>query len=199
MSSDPEALTRADLDAALAEVYDDVDKLTEAISALIGDREQGAGGAPQPARVNRWCWRTVTGADRAQLWGELAGWVDWFNSRYGTARATVAIPPCWPRHPVAVEELTGLMLAWQAAHTATAPSDAPLAWHDRWLWPCLDRLRKKPGTFEHCTDTKHELRHTVAAVTTSPAALEEAMNADPPAEPRDDDAAAPARSGESAA
>jgi hypothetical protein len=52
------------------------------------------------------------------------------------------IPPCWFLHPVAVEELTALMVAWKAAYSQkqTAPSDSPVNWHDRWLWPTLHRL-----------------------------------------------------------
>ena len=53
------------------------------------------------------------------------------------------------------------MVAWQGAHNGAPASDALVAWHDRRLWPCLDRLHTKPGGFKDCTLAKHELRHTV--------------------------------------
>ncbi|MCL3863032.1 DUF4913 domain-containing protein [Actinotalea sp. K2] len=174
MSELSDLITREEFNAALRTAWEDIDKLTEAITALVEVHEQQPGTA-DAARSNRWCWRTVTGADRERLWTDLAAWVDWFNDRYGSASAKLTVPPCWPSHPVAVEELTGLMLAWQAAHASTAPSDAPLAWHDRWLWPCLDRLHTRPGTFEHCTANRHDLRHSVPPVTTDATALAAAM------------------------
>lgn len=174
-----QGVTHDEFDAAVQRLSGDVDKLAEALGSLLDaqERQTGDAAATEP---NRWCWRTVTGQDRTHLWDELVEWVDWFNGRYGTSGPRNAVPPCWPLHPVAVEELTGLMLAWTAAHTVTGPSAEVVAWHDRWLWPCLDRLRTRQGGFEHCTATRHDLRHTVPMTPTSADALAEAMAGDPP-------------------
>jgi hypothetical protein len=155
-------LVGADIDA----VREDLAQLTENFGGVLAVVEQAQANAPgateEPDDGGQWCWRTLAGEDRVALWAELRGWIDWFNGRYGAAGARVAIPPCWPQHPVVVEELTGLMVAWQSAHgAAKKPSDSLVAWHDRWLWPCLERLYTKPGGFKDCVLARHDLRHTV--------------------------------------
>jgi hypothetical protein len=178
-------VTRADLDAALRQALESIDEVHENMAAFLDAFDKRA------PDQNRWCWRSAAGEDRHLMWVQLGEWVAWFNTRYGTAGGKVTIPPCWPAHPVAVEELTGLMLAWTGAYAADAPPDAVLSWHDRWLWPCLDRLHTKPGTFEHCTMTKHELRHTVeVSPTAHRAALEQAIAADLEAAALDEEAPA---------
>ena len=158
-------LVGRDIDA----VARDVAQLADAVGGVLDVLEQ-------PGSLTRgggrWRWRTLTGHDRAALWTEVRDWVGWFNTRYGAVGSKTAIPPCWPSHPVAVEEITALMVAWQGAHDVAAPSDALAAWHDRWLWPCLDRLHTKPGGFKDCTLAKHELRHTVHV----PAVTDDAFN-----------------------
>jgi len=54
-------------------------------------------------------------------------WIRWCVRRYRLDHRT--IPPCWYRHGALVEELSALCTGWQAAHTPTAPGNAPLEWH----------------------------------------------------------------------
>lgn len=161
---DTTPVTHADVAAALAPLSGDIATLSSVVADIITTLEKhpptGAGGTGP----GRWQWRTLTGDARADLWAELRDWIGWFNDRYGAAGERVAIPPCWPQHPLVVEELTALMVAWQAATSADVPTDALIAWHDRWLWPCLDRITgrdPRPGGFKDCTFTVHNLKHTV--------------------------------------
>jgi len=161
-----EYLTREEHTDALARVANDIDDvradiahLAETLASVLDVVEQSPTETTGEPSSGQWCWRTLTGQDRAALWGEVRAWVEWFNDRYGSAGGKVAIPACWPMHPVAVEELTGLMVAWRCAHDVAKPSDSLIAWHDRWLWPCLERLYGKQGCFTNCTLGKHDLRH----------------------------------------
>lgn len=124
----------------------DLDELAHATTDIAADflarlEEFGDAGASSAARRS-WCWRTVGPAAEEALWSELKEWVGWLRSRYPLAKK---IPPCWPRHPEIVEELTALWLAWEHAYTdATAPLTAPAEWHDHWLPGFLHRLEHGP-------------------------------------------------------
>ena len=104
-----------------------------------------------------WTWRTLGPARTRELFIELRDWVDWLVPRYDLRGEHHTIPPCWYRHPVAVEELTALMVAWRAAYSVdeAAPSDALINWHDRWLWPTLHRLNTQSRTWAKCTGGTH--------------------------------------------
>jgi hypothetical protein len=62
-----------------------------------------------------WAWRHLGPSQTRALFTELRGWPDWLVARYELRGETESIPPCWFLHPVAVEELTGLMVAWKAS------------------------------------------------------------------------------------
>ena len=89
-----------------------------------------------------WSWRQLGPSQTRALFTELRDWVDWLIARYELRGEAETIPPCWFLHPVAVEELTALMVDWRAGYSqkGTAPSDALAGRHDRWLWPTLHRL-----------------------------------------------------------
>lgn len=132
----------------------DVDDLTAAVGQLLTERERPNAGA------SRWSWRHADADAAARLWAELVDWVDWLVPRYELTGEAASIPPCWYRHPVAVEELTALMAAWQAAYQdeSGAPREDLLAWHDRWLWPTVERLRVRAG-WRNCADNnRHQDR-----------------------------------------
>ena len=76
-----------------------------------------------------WAWAALGAHRRRELLVQLRDWVDWLITRYDLRAETQTIPPCWHRHPVAVEELTALMVAWQGAYCAdeAAPPDALIA------------------------------------------------------------------------
>jgi hypothetical protein len=116
-----------------------------------------------PANHAPWCWRALSPAQTRNLFGELRDWVDWVTVRYQLRGETHTIPPCWYRHPVAVEELTALMIAWRGAYQLdqSPPGDGPLHWHDRWLWPTLHRLNTQLRVWAKCTNgTHHDLPPT---------------------------------------
>ena len=102
-------------------------------------------------------------ATRAQ-WNELADWVDWLQLSYG-ALSDFDIYSCWPAHFGMVEELAGLFHAWKRAviadelAAATGSSDLT-AWHDRWLWPLLQRTKGGHYRTTNCKD-----RHVPERVT----------------------------------
>ena len=130
------------------------DRLTaheDLLAALVErlDQDEHPGGP--------WAWRFLTEPQRQALLAELRDWVDWLTTRYELDSTRHQIPACWSEHPVAVEELTGLMVAWQSAYSARSrgPSDDLIAWHDRWLWPCLARLNEQLQVWNACRAGVH--------------------------------------------
>lgn len=88
-----------------------------------------------------WNWRAVDGEQRQHLWQVVRSFVDWVNDRYFRDSWDGYIPGCWYRHPRAVEELTAVWAAWHSAyHAASSPNESAAYWHDRILWPTLERL-----------------------------------------------------------
>ncbi|MFJ2301065.1 hypothetical protein [Oerskovia paurometabola] len=153
-------VTRGELDDALEGVHDDVAKIVGVLEDMAGSTGSADG---ESDKAGRWRWATLGAEDRVALWYGLREWVDWYNARYGYAHADFYIPPCWPKHSIAVEELTALMVSHQAAHAVTEPSDALIAWHDRWLWPAISRLRKQAGGgFARCTTGSHDVKNEVS-------------------------------------
>lgn len=145
--------------ADLAQLRADLDALAEAVGTLVDlvQDVRGGGAAPGEAAPCRWAWRFAAPEVAAALWDELRDFVDWLNSRYALDSER-QIPPCWYRHPVAVEELTALMCSWQAVyHGPDTPRDALLAWHAHWLWPCVDRLPDRAG-WQRCRGGSHQER-----------------------------------------
>jgi hypothetical protein len=104
-----------------------------------------------------WSWRHLGPSQTRALFVELRDWVDWLIGRYELRGEAETIPPCWFLHPVAVEELTALMVAWKATYSQkqTAPSDALVNWHDRWLWPTWHRLNIQLRVWTKCTGGSH--------------------------------------------
>ena len=128
-------------EALLSPVYARIDQLQSLVLATSAKIDGTPAGGP-------WCWRYLDAEATRDLFGQLRDWVDWLAGRY---RLNMRLPPCWYRHPVAVEELTALWVSWQAAYPANEvkPSDALIAWHDRWFWPCIDRLGRL-NVFNQC-------------------------------------------------
>lgn len=94
----------------------------------------------EPVKPCRWAAR----ASRED-WDNLVDWVDQLNSDYSLL-TDYTIPPCWPAHPGVVEELAGLWRSWvhaviNDARAKKQGSSNLAAWHDRWLWPGLERIK----------------------------------------------------------
>ncbi|HET7475205.1 MAG TPA: hypothetical protein VFJ97_04175 [Dermatophilaceae bacterium] len=153
----------------LAEVLDALatrqDHLDRLISTLADHVTATAAGGP-------WAWRHLTPEQARDLFTQLRDFVDWVIARYDLRGEAHTIPGCWYRHPVAVEELTALMVAWYAAYPAqaTRASDAPAGWHERWLWPTLRRLNLELTTWTKCTGGTHQPPRPIPA-TTDPVAF----------------------------
>lgn len=130
----PDEARIALLEAAMADMQAAVDELLRKLAA------DAKGGRP-----SQWSWHHADPRRRAQMWAELAAFVDWLIGRYRPGNSA-EIRRCWYRHPVAVEELWALMVAWRAAYCAgNRASDQLAAWHQHWLWPCLERLNTYAG------------------------------------------------------
>ncbi len=134
-------------------VIDAIGKLTARVAALEPPEGKNTGPAPR-----RWADRST-----AEEWDVLVRWVDDLNRSYSLIEEC-QIHPCWPAHPGVVEELAALHHAWiiaaiDDARTGPHPAEpaeattparparpskggtAYAVWHDRALWPFLERIR----------------------------------------------------------
>lgn len=109
----------------------------------------------KPAPWNR---KELADPAAAQLLTELRQWVDWYNDRYGV-NAESRIAGCWYRHAPVVEELTAVWVAWRVAYYGhKTPSDAPVYWHERILWPAIARIRKNSWGLGACNPVHKDPR-----------------------------------------
>ncbi len=119
---------------------------------------------------SRWSWAHLDVDAAGQLWDELIDFVCWLDDRYLRHQAgpSLRLKACWYRHPVAVEELTALLAAWQAVYCPpgddpetepvnNSPTGALVRWHD-FLWSTLQRLRDCAGWNECEPATGHRER-----------------------------------------
>lgn len=92
-----------------------------------------------------WNWVGVDAERRASLSEELTAFVRWLEERYLRHLSSEAyqFPANWYENPIVVEVLTGVMVARQAAYSdmLAEPSSALSEWHERALWPALERLQ----------------------------------------------------------
>ncbi|MBD8104757.1 hypothetical protein [Plantibacter sp. CFBP 8775] len=91
-----------------------------------------------------WTWASLNGEQQQKLFTELYEWVTWLEDRYlrylGNQKAVLIAD--WYRHPIAVELLTALMVAHHSVYRvkASAASFGLVEWHERCLFPTLERL-----------------------------------------------------------
>jgi len=115
---------------------------------------------------------------RLELWEWLEAVAAWLNQDY-TWDAAAMIPPCWPRHPHLVHELSVLADQRRQAGSA-ATSDALEDWHRFTLPGFLDRTRSRLRG--HCDDDHQswpgKARHTRHTDETSRAERADAFTAD---------------------
>lgn len=153
--------TAMNVDTEVARLRVDLDALTGAVEALVQMvRNWSPGATGQDGAPSRWAWRYADSGTAAELWARLREFVDWLNSRYALDSER-QVPPCWYRHPVAVEELTALMCSWQSVYCGSdTPGDGLLAWHAACLWPCVDRLPDR-ASWQRCRGGGHAERAAV--------------------------------------
>lgn len=92
----------------------------------------------------------------AHAWKALRQWIgDVLFTRYPHVNdpdSGGSVPPCWYRHPAAVEELSALHIAWCGAYRdPKAQSTAGTEWHRR-LDEACGRIRQHVS----CQSTHHE-------------------------------------------
>ena len=122
--------------ATLDTLSTDVDDLKTQLAVLLKKEQE------KDIQPRRWAARATR-----KDWNNLIDWVDRLTADYSLLGDST-VPPCWPAHPGVVEELAGLWRSWTRTmildELAKGSGDTSLtAWHDRWLWPCLTRMKNR--------------------------------------------------------
>lgn len=136
---------------AIQALTTDLDDLRDDLDALV-EKESEPKEDPVPLR---WAARATR-----EEWDNLIAWVDGLHNAY-SLQSGYTVPACWIAHPGVVEQLASLYRGWVSAmlHDEDAGPDGSstmAAWHDRWLWPALQRF--KSGTHYLISNCKQ--RHT---------------------------------------
>ncbi|MDF2915840.1 MAG: hypothetical protein K0S70_57 [Microbacterium sp.] len=92
-----------------------------------------------------WNWVGVSEERRKDLAQDLTAFVQWLEERFlrHLSSEQYEFPANWHENPVIVEVLTAVMVAREAAYSdlLEEPSSALSEWHERALWPALERLQ----------------------------------------------------------
>lgn len=92
-----------------------------------------------------WNWVGVSEERRKELAQDLTSFVQWLEERYlrHLSNEQYEFPANWHENPVVVEVLTAVMVAREAAYSdlLEEPSSALSEWHERALWPAIERLQ----------------------------------------------------------
>lgn len=153
-------------DNRIATLEEQVNNLMDAFAhqdealGRIGDYLQGLEGQRADAPTRAWtCFEADEDVLAAQM-ESLRSWLAWVHPTVLFPRNNYrGLPPCWEEHPGAVEELLALYAAWLGAYASKDPNEGPIAWHDRWVSPALERLTSIYG-LEECRTAGH---HAVPA------------------------------------
>lgn len=129
-----------------------------------------------------WVWADMTAAQHESAWLELGEFVLRIDKAFlqWTTVPKLQLPECWWQHPIAVEELTALMVGYRAAYNtkAGAVGTALSDWIHRYLWPTLESIDAHAGTKTCRNDRKHSFRVQVEPLTLSDEFLNAAKTAD---------------------
>lgn len=89
------------------------------------------------------CWVDLDAEAAGKAWQLLHDWVrDVLLVRYPRITERELLPPCWYRHPEAVEQLSWLHITWcHAYRNPDLPPTAAAEWHVRWLEHVLSWLK----------------------------------------------------------
>ena len=93
-----------------------------------------------------WAWHMLEPPARRELAEKLVKWVEWLSSRYLanlSQEKVFELPPRWFTNPVFVELMTALYVGYLSVYSPRqrVPSMALIEWHERGLWPTLDRIK----------------------------------------------------------
>ena len=138
-----EALDPILLAETLSELTERLGLVEQILAEVVEALESGIAHGP-------WAWAHLDSEEQRALFEELREWVDWMVVRYHVSNEAYRLQPCWYRHPVAVEELTALMVAWKAEYSQPKASTGLTTWHSQSLWPALLRLNNDLKLFTAC-------------------------------------------------
>lgn len=136
----------------IPEMDHQITDLQGAVKELLAELANYPAGGP-------WLWEALEPAAQRELWAELEAFVVWLQNRILCHHASRErwIPPCWYKHPDAVEQLTALMVAHKASYhpKAKTPSHTLVDWFQKCLWPTMDTLRERLTLKECQTERRH--------------------------------------------
>lgn len=133
-----------ELRAAHQQLAETVDHLLDAMEAVHRNQNRTDPGD--------WDWTSLPPDRATALWAQLHDFVDLLNTREQLG-PTQRIPPCWPHHTRAVEDLTALLAAWHDAYQGTTgPTSTPIHYRTHYLWPTLTRLTEPNTPLRRCID-----------------------------------------------
>ncbi|MGI5162718.1 hypothetical protein [Microbispora sp. CA-102843] len=154
-------LTR--LDGVDTLVTDLVQRVADLIASTSGPARAADPDDPRASHRRPWAALVTLPAEQSSHREDLAAWVETvLNPQYGPYLRALwpsgavkpagpghdQVPPCWPKHNAACNELWTLFVMWWNAY---ADGDAKLReiadWHDRLLPGALGRL---PAVFREC-------------------------------------------------
>lgn len=112
-----------------------------------------------------WFWARLSEEQRTKVLRDANDFVAWLDATYLTYVPKFQIPPCWWRHPDVREQLIALMVSHRAVYTkkAKAVSGDLVEWHERSLWPVMERLAAV-GSSNRCVHDAHPTFASAARV-----------------------------------
>jgi hypothetical protein len=144
-------------------------------SKQSGSGEEGEGSSARTPGAPV-VWHKVKEEERADLWGEFAGWVIRMADTYELT--TEQLPhACWWEHGAVVAELTALWTGWESAYGNEEDAAAgPYLWQDAWA-RAIERIGRM--WLGECTNGYHQSKsRTVYG--TDPAYRQKIIDAGPP-------------------
>lgn len=172
------AAPEAGFRASTGEVFDDDPDLIERMDALEGRVEQVAEAVADITELLRlapggpWVWHKLEPSGRRDLAEKLVAWVEWLSTRYLanlSQEYVLKLPPRWFTNPVFVELMTALYVGYTSVYSPRqrVPSMALIEWHERGLWPTLERIKAL-----HLVNKNGELATATYEVVTEPDAVD---------------------------
>jgi hypothetical protein len=95
-----------------------------------------------------WVWDEVPDEERAVLFAQVAGWVEWLETAY---EPWVALPACWPLHEALRVELTMFWLWHRRIMSTETEASEGVRWHHELrrsadAWRALATCTHEPPT-----------------------------------------------------